>query len=108
MTDESLFDLNGYYNSQLDREWFPRGSGGNPTFTHETSIPRGKLMIWVGLLGKTYLKKLNKNILGKDFQILIILYLINTGDGRKLPLKIFRPGQIVNGRLYKEYVTNLK
>jgi hypothetical protein len=52
MTDEALFDLNGYSNSQTEREWFTQGSGGNPCFLKETSIPQGKIMIWVGFIGK--------------------------------------------------------
>ena len=52
MTDEALFDLTGYSNSQTEREWFPQGTGGNPFFLKEMSIPQGKIMIWVGFIGK--------------------------------------------------------
>ena len=77
MTDEALFDLTGYSNSQTEREWFPQGTGGNPFFLKEMSIPQGKIMIWVGLIGKYRITFVNththtfifRNKISKGFDI---------------------------------------
>ena len=51
VTDESVFDLNGFSNRQNEIEWYPYGTGGNPTFSKELAMQPDRLMIWTGLLG---------------------------------------------------------
>jgi hypothetical protein len=51
ISDESVFDLNGFSNGKNEVEWFPYGTGGNPLFSKEVSIQPGRLMVWAGIIG---------------------------------------------------------
>ena len=54
----SSIDLNFSVNKQNQREWFPKNTGGNPNFYQEHQVPRHRVMIWIGVLGKIYVTTL--------------------------------------------------
>ena len=56
ISDESVFDLNGFSNAKNEIEWFPWGGGGNPHFAKELTIQPGRLMIWAAVLGTYKIK----------------------------------------------------
>ena len=68
-----------FHNSKNEVVWFPMGSGGNPYFVFERTVPKDGVMIWAGVIG----------------------------DGRKLQLVIFPPGTWITAAIYMQYVISI-